>query len=83
MENIITNLATWATLILFLFYFVGRISMKVLRSRFKDANYRYLYYALKSVKIPNTGYNRHFKWLKHSASLHSTKEYCRLFFWHI
>lgn len=25
MENIITNLATWATLILFLFYFVGRI----------------------------------------------------------
>lgn len=45
-------------------FFLGADGVKVLRSRFKDANYRYLYYALKSVKIPNTGYNRHFKWLK-------------------
>ena len=45
-------------------FFLGADGVKVLRSRFKDANYRYLYYALKSSKIPNTGYNRHFKWLK-------------------
>ena len=45
-------------------FFLGADGVKVLRSRFKDANYRYLYYALKSAKIPNTGYNRHFKWLK-------------------
>lgn len=29
-----------------------------------DANYKYLYYALRNAKIPNTGYNRHFKWVK-------------------
>lgn len=45
-------------------FFLGADGVKVLRSRFKDANYRYLYYALKYVKIPNTGYNRNFKWLK-------------------
>lgn len=45
-------------------FFLGADGVKVLRSRFADANYRYLYYALKNVKIPNTGYNRHFKWLK-------------------
>ena len=47
-------------------FFLGADGVKVLRSRFQDANYRYLYYALKYVKIPNTGYNRHFKWLKES-----------------
>ncbi|WP_333490467.1 restriction endonuclease subunit S [Holdemanella biformis] len=36
----------------------------VLKSKIPDANYKYLYYALKNAKIPNTGYNRHFKWLK-------------------
>lgn len=45
-------------------FFLGADGVKVLRCRFEDADYRYLYYALKSVKIPNTGYNRHFKWLK-------------------
>lgn len=45
-------------------FFLGADGVKVLRSRFADANYRYLYYALKNVKVPNTGYNRHFKWLK-------------------
>ncbi len=47
-------------------FFLGADGVKVLRSRFSDANYRYLYYALRSVSIPNTGYNRHFKWLKES-----------------
>ena len=45
-------------------FFIGADGVKILKSRIKDANYKYLYYALKYVKIPNTGYNRHFKWLK-------------------
>ena len=45
-------------------FFLGADGTKVLRSKIADANYKYLYYALKNVKIPNTGYNRHFKWLK-------------------
>lgn len=45
-------------------FFLGADGTKVLRSKIADANYKYLYYALKSVKLPNTGYNRHFKWLK-------------------
>ena len=47
-------------------FFLGADGVKVLRSRYADANYRYLYYALRNIKIPNTGYNRHFKWLKES-----------------
>ena len=38
----------------------------MLRSKDGNTDYKYLYYALKNVKIPNTGYNRHFKWLKES-----------------
>ena len=45
-------------------FFLGADGVKVLRSKEKNANYKYLYYALKSANIPNTGYNRHFKWLK-------------------
>ena len=45
-------------------FFLGADGVKVLRSKEENANYRYLYYALKNVKIPDTGYNRHFKWLK-------------------
>ena len=45
-------------------FFLGADGTKVLRSKIADANYKYLYYALKSVKLTNTGYNRHFKWLK-------------------
>ena len=45
-------------------FFLGADGVKVLRSNDKKANYKYLYYALKNVNIPNTGYNRHFKWLK-------------------
>lgn len=45
-------------------FFLGADGVKVLRSKDDNANYKYLYYALKNVKIPNTGYNRHFKWLK-------------------
>ena len=45
-------------------FFLGADGVKVLRSKDESANYKYLYYALKNAKIPNTGYNRHFKWLK-------------------
>ena len=55
-------------------FFLGADGVKVLRSRFKDANYRYLYYALKSAKIPNAGYNRHFKWLKEAKIYYPNSE---------
>lgn len=45
-------------------FFLGADGVKVLRCKYKGADYKYLYYALKSARIPNTGYNRHFKWLK-------------------
>ena len=45
-------------------FFLGADGVKVLRSKYDNANYKYLYYALKYAKIPNTGYNRHYKWLK-------------------
>lgn len=45
-------------------FFLGADGVKVLKSKINNANYKYLYYALKAAYIPNTGYNRHFKWLK-------------------
>ena len=45
-------------------FFLGADGVKVFRSKDENANYKYLFYALKNAKIPNTGYNRHFKWLK-------------------
>ena len=45
-------------------FFIGADGVKVLRSKLSKSNYKYLYYALKNADIPNTGYNRHFKWLK-------------------
>ncbi|NBH63035.1 restriction endonuclease subunit S, partial [Anaerotruncus sp. 80] len=47
-------------------FFLGADGTKVLKSKLEDANYKYLYYALKNTKIPNTGYSRHFKWLKNA-----------------
>ncbi len=44
--------------------FLGADGVKLLRAKIPNANYKFLYYALSNVKIPNTGYNRHFKWLK-------------------
>ena len=45
-------------------FFLGADGVKLLKSKKDGANYKYLYYALKNAKIPDTGYNRHFKWLK-------------------
>ena len=44
--------------------FLGADGVKLLKSKLPDANARYLYYAVSAVDIPDTGYNRHFKWLK-------------------
>ena len=44
--------------------FLGADGVKLLKAKTPDANYKYLYYALSHTQIPNTGYNRHFKWLK-------------------
>ena len=45
-------------------FFLGADGVKVLRSKLPEVDYKYLYYALKHQRIPDTGYNRHFKWLK-------------------
>ena len=44
--------------------FLGADGVKLLKAKDPNANYKYLYYALCNADIPNTGYNRHFKWLK-------------------
>ena len=44
--------------------FLGADGVKLLKAKISNPNYRYLYYALYHADIPNTGYNRHFKWLK-------------------
>lgn len=45
-------------------FFLGADGTKVLKSSLKNVNYKYLYYLLKNASIPDTGYNRHYKWLK-------------------
>lgn len=46
-------------------FLLGADGVKVLYNKKKDIAFtKYLYYLLKNSKIPNTGYNRHFKWLK-------------------
>lgn len=55
-------------------FFLGADGVKVLKCKLPDANYKYLYYTLQNAKIPNTGYNRHFKWLKELDIYYPTKE---------
>lgn len=43
---------------------MGADGVKLLKAKVQNSNYRYLYYALLHAEIPDTGYNRHFKWLK-------------------
>ena len=45
-------------------FFLGADGVKILKTKVNDADYKYLFYCLQNAKIPNTGYNRHFKWLK-------------------
>ena len=44
--------------------FLGADGVKLLKAKTANPNYKYLYYVLSNANIPNTGYNRHFKWLK-------------------
>ena len=44
--------------------FLGADGVKLLKAKIPNPNYKYLYYVLSNMNIPNTGYNRHFKWLK-------------------
>ena len=45
-------------------FFLGADGVKVLKAKVDGTDYKYLFYCLQNAKIPNTGYNRHFKWLK-------------------
>lgn len=47
-------------------FFMGADGVKILKAIDSNADYRYLYYALRFVNIPNTGYNRHYRLLKES-----------------
>ena len=44
--------------------FLGADGVKLLKAKILNPNYKYLYYVLSNANIPNTGYNRHYKWLK-------------------
>lgn len=44
--------------------YIGADGVKVLKIKRDDIDCKYMYYYLKKSYIPNTGYNRHFKWLK-------------------
>ena len=45
-------------------FFLGADGVKILKNISNLFLDKFLYYSLKNFKIPNTGYNRHFKWLK-------------------
>lgn len=45
-------------------FFLGADGVKVLKAKIPNVDYKYLFYCLQNAKIPATGYNRHFKWLK-------------------
>lgn len=47
-------------------FFLGADGVKILGQKNSAWNTKYLFYALNSIRIPDTGYNRHFKWLKES-----------------
>lgn len=49
--------------------FIGADGVKLLKNKFSEEEVltKYLYYYLRTVKIPDTGYNRHFKYLKEIA----------------
>lgn len=45
-------------------FFLGADGVKLLKSKKDNVSYKYLYYFFIKNKVANTGYNRHFKWLK-------------------
>ena len=55
-------------------FFIGADGVKVIKCLDKGADYKYCYYLLKSARIPDTGYNRHYKWLKESVFSEHNKQ---------
>ena len=55
-------------------FYIGADGVKVIKCVDNDADYKYLYYLLSSIKIPDTGYNRHYKWLKEAVLPDHQKE---------
>ena len=47
-------------------FFLGADGVKILKAK-KAIDYKYLYYYFEQAQFPNTGYARHFKWLKELA----------------
>ena len=45
-------------------FFLGADGVKLLKSKLSDVDYKFLYYVLSQLHIIDTGYNRHFKYLK-------------------
>ena len=45
-------------------FFIGADGTKVLKLRSLAYDYKFIYYYLLHQNIPDTGYNRHFKWVK-------------------
>ena len=45
-------------------FFIGADGTKVLKLHSSVYDYKFIYYYLLHKKIPDTGYNRHFKWVK-------------------
>ena len=44
-------------------FFLGADGVKLLKAK-QNVSYKYLYYFFSQAQFPNTGYARHFKWLK-------------------
>ena len=45
-------------------FFLGADGVKILKTKYNNIDYKYLYYFFLKNEVPDTGYNRHFKWLK-------------------
>ena len=56
-------------------FFLGADGTKILKAKNENCNLKFIYYALKNIKIPDTGYNRHYKWLKESSIIYPAIEH--------
>jgi len=45
-------------------FYIGADGVKVLKVKMNEINTKFIFYYLKNCRIEDTGYNRHFKWLK-------------------
>ena len=56
-------------------FFLGADGTKILKAKNENCNLKFIYYALKNIKVPDTGYNRHYKWLKESSIIYPAIEH--------